>query len=219
VAGGHRQDRTLYEINQTASPTVSTTALFLVICVLTSGTNFDYNKNGNKLNKFEFATIDIAGAYLHCDMEQSSQTVDMWFDQGTSKILCMMRPELKKYLINNKIPSRLTRALYGLIEAAKLSYTHLKNSLELIGLESNPYDQCVFSKKYSDNSTLLVLFHVDDLLVASDNKDNINEFIKKLKSMYKDLNINYGVQHTYLGWIWNFVMDLQPSVMKNIFLR
>jgi hypothetical protein len=106
VAGGHKQNKNLYEINETSSPTVSTMALFLVICSLTSKSPMrsdninnksinNKNINNKEINQFKFTTIDIAGAYLHCPMEETNKPIDMYFDSKISAILCIMRPELK----------------------------------------------------------------------------------------------------------------------------
>ena len=44
---------------------------------------------------------------------------------------------------------RLRKALYGMLRAALLFYKILRNDLENIGFEINPYDPCVANKMVS----------------------------------------------------------------------
>ena len=55
-------------------------------------------------------------------------------------------PELEKYKNENgKLVARIEKAMYGLIQSAKLWYKHLSKWLERIGFKKNTIDQCVMN--------------------------------------------------------------------------
>ncbi len=56
---------------------------------------------------------------------------------------------------------KIERALYGLIESAKLWYEEFTRFLKSLGFLSNPYDLCVLDLDYKDETDTLVLY-VDD---------------------------------------------------------
>ena len=57
VAGGHQQDRKVYSDNKTSSPTVSTSAVFMVAAIAAK-------------EKRDVATVDFTGAHLNADMKK-----------------------------------------------------------------------------------------------------------------------------------------------------
>ena len=46
--------------------------------------------------------------------------------------------------------------------------------------DKNPVDHCIYSKQI-DNNIIIVLIWVDDLIVASDNMDLMNQFKEGMK--------------------------------------
>lgn len=56
------------------------------------------------------------------------------------------------------------------------------------GFDKNPVDHCIYSKQI-DNNIIIVLIWVDDLIVASDNMDLMNQFKEGMKRQFqmKDL--------------------------------
>ena len=65
-------------------------------------------------------------------------------------------------------------------------------------------DQCVFQKKESNNEWAYITVYVDDLMIASDRKENVDGIIEKLKEKYVDITIKRRRIHDYLGMRFDF---------------
>lgn len=184
VAGGHMQDRSLYSVINTSSPTVSTDALLILLAVFAQ-------------KKCKIITIDIVSAYLNCDIEK---TVYMSLDKLMVELLIKLDPTYVKYINSNgSIIVILKKALYGLVESAKLFYNHLSSSLISLGFTRNCYDQCVFNRAGSSGKQLTLCFHVDDLLCACEDNKELLDFADQLKLLYIDITLHTGIVHDYLG--------------------
>lgn len=190
VAGGHMQDKTIYE--NLASPTVSTQSVLMVAAIAAS-------------EKRKVCTCDIVGAYLHASMEE--QEVYMEIDNYLSEILIIMYPEYKPFLgKNGKICVLLMQALYGCVESAHLFYLHLSKSLLSIGFSKNPYDDCVFNNMV-DGYQCTIAAHVDDLLITCVSQNVLEKTISDLKKIYQEIKFNFGDSHVYLGMNFIFSED------------
>lgn len=99
VAGGHRQDRSLYSDQETSSPTVSLTAVFAQAAIAA--------------HRGEFVlTLDHKAAYLNATIK--GPEVKMILTKEASKILCEVCEDYKAYRRNNgTITVQLQKALYG----------------------------------------------------------------------------------------------------------
>jgi Reverse transcriptase (RNA-dependent DNA polymerase) len=138
-------------------------------------------------------------AYLNCNLEQK---VYMSLDKIMSSLLIQL--DSKTYAPyydkdNGVIHVILKKALYGLVESARLFYNSLANALLEYGFKRNPYDQCVFNYVSDSDKQLTVCFHVDDLLCASECEDDLEQFASYLKTKFIDITINEGLTHDYLG--------------------
>ena len=191
VADGSKQDRSLYE--DTASPTASTPSVFLNLMIAAR-------------EKRIVKVVDIPGAYLKADM--IGEEVHVIFDKVGSAILCMIDPMYSQYLRNDGcLICKVDKALYGLVESAKLWYDTLRSKLEGFGYERNPKDLCVFNKEVDDEQ-VTVTFHVDDLLITSVNENGIDELIKNLSADFDcELKPSTGNVLSYLGMTIDFTDD------------
>ena len=82
---------------------------------------------------------------LRVKADMTGEEVYVIFDKVGSALLCMIDGEYSKYLRDDDcITCRVDKALYGLIESAKLWYTTLKKKLDSYGYSMNPKDQCVY---------------------------------------------------------------------------
>ena len=86
VAGGHRQDRTLYSDQETSSPTVSLTAVFAQAAVAAHGGE-------------HVLTLDHVAAYLNA--KTKGPEVKMMMTNEVSGILCEVCEEDKAYRRTN----------------------------------------------------------------------------------------------------------------------
>ena len=137
VAGGHMQDRSLYDDN--SSPTVSTQSTFMIAALAAR-------------ERRTVVTADIGGAYLNASMGDNETL--MRLDPILSDILMELDTSYKQFTDERgEIVVRLDKALYGCIQSAKLWYDHLKSSLVGSGFKINPSDICVFNMGEDEDST------------------------------------------------------------------
>ena len=195
VAGGNMQDKALYE--DVSSPTVSTTAAFTIATIAAS-------------ERRHVVTIDIPGAYLNADLDDK-EPIHMRINKLEAAILMQLDPsfEIGK-MDDGSCIVRLNKALYGLIESAKLWYEHLSGTLISLGFEVNPYEPCVFNI-VKNGAQCSICFHVDDLLVTSKDPDNIALVHEGLSAVYGELTMKRGPKLSYLGMTLDFAT---PGIVK-----
>ena len=200
-ADGRTQDRSLYTEDQVTSPTVATPAVFMAITIAAA-------------EGLHIATVDVKGAYLHVSLPDSV-VLHMRIDPRLSAIICKLDPSYSQYLDEKGcLVVRLLRALYGLIEAARLWYDHISNTLIECGYTKNAYDPCVFHKGKD-----IVTVHVDDLLIACESKSELERVLAVLQEKYKTLNIVRGNKHDYLGMTFEIQPDRSVTVSMTGFVN
>ena len=202
VAGGHQQDRSLYR--DSSSPTAANNHIFLEAALAA-------HKN------YTIVTLDIGSAYLNAKM--IGEKVFMRLDKYLTNIICELYPDYYEYVHNGSIIVLLQRALYGCIQSAKLWHDHIKSTIQSINFQMNPYDQCIFTKKEGDKE-IIVIIYVDDLFIASNNDEFIEELINTLTIKYKEIKVHRGTTHSYLGMDFKFsngkVQINMDGYIKNI---
>ena len=98
---------------------------------------------------------------------------------------------------------RLKKALYGLVESAKLWNDLLAKELKQLGFDSNAKDKCVFNK-IVNGVQITVLVYVDDLLVTCVDGGAIRDLYDTLGARYPGLKIEEGPVINYLGQTLDF---------------
>jgi hypothetical protein len=188
VAGGDMQDKSIYD--DISSPTVSTQAAFMVAGIAA--------QEGRHV-----ATVDITGAYLNANMGEHE--VLMRLDPKMSMILTKIDPSYDEFLHDDgTIIVKLNKALYGCVESAKLWYDHLCKSLEDMGFVRNALDFCVFNRLTTCGKQCTVIVHVDDLKITCVNESEVNKVIEDIRAIYKDIKVNHGKVHSYLGMTFDY---------------
>ena len=191
VAGGHRQDKTVYE-GKTSSPTVSTSSVFIIAAIAA-------------MEGKAVATVDVPGAYLRAEMPKDGEKVYMRLDKFISNILISIDNNYKQYLNdNNTMIVQLDKALYGCIQSALLWYNELKGILNNLGYIANPYDTCVFNRIEDNNTQTTITIHVDDLFITAGDEKILDRVINELNNIFKDFSVNRRNKHNYLGMVFNF---------------
>ena len=197
VAGGHMQDKTLYE--DLSSPTAGLMSV-LVVCAIAA---YENRKT---------ATVDIGGAYLNADM-MTGVTVHMMLDKRMSEMLIMIDESYKRFLTSKgELCVRLDKALYGCVESALLWHKHLTATLLEMGFTQNPIDPCLYNFIDSDGLQCTAVAHVDDLLITCVNEDTIQLVLDHLKNKYKTTSESRGTRHSYLGMTVDFGVEGECSV-------
>jgi len=182
VANGAQQDKTLYP--DTSSPTASTQALMMCLVIAA--------RENRKA-----AAIDIGGAYLNA--ERTGEEVFMELEPGLAKILAKVAPEVRPYLDEKgRLLVKLDKALYGLLDSAKLWYDKLTSTLRDMGFVHNDVDPCVMNKMVNDKQITLVVY-VDDILALSEDMGAIEEVVARLKAKFGEVKHSTDKDLSYLG--------------------
>jgi hypothetical protein len=188
VGGGHRQDKSVYDIlKELSSSTIKNESIMLLFTL-------------SLMNNDIILSADIVGAYLNAFMEKD---VYMKFNKFESKLLCELNNKLIKFINEEDqcLYVKLVKALYGCVESAKLFYNLLKKILLEYGFILHPLDECVFRYQNSEtkNYYINVGIHVDDILITSNNNNLITNFKNYLIKNFYDVKFNEKSTHSYLG--------------------
>ena len=193
VGGGDCQDRGKYTASETSSPTVSTTAIFLIAQIAAA--------EGR-----DITTIDIGSAYLNASMPKTdpSKLVFMRINKEVSQIMTDLDLTFLPFINSDgTLIVELDRALYGCIESALLWFQELSGFLTKTGFVPNPYDPCVMNRKSKAGLATLGIY-VDDILLTCSNPTLASTIIQELEDEYKQLKVTRGLSHNYLGMVLDF---------------
>jgi len=172
-----------------ASPTVTSAAAFMLMATAAS-------------EHRSVATIDVTGAYLKADIGE--RDVHMTLEPAIAKIIVKLAPSYAPYIRNNgTVIVQLDRALYGLVESAKLWYQNLSSTLNSLGFKANQRDPCVFNRG-TGNERCSLCFHVDDLLVTAITTAELDRVCEQLRGRYQTITTHRGANHSYLGMSLSF---------------
>jgi len=202
VAGGHMQNRELYTEEETSSPTIALQSVYMIASIAAR-------------EKRKVYTMDIGTAYLNAKM---GKEVLMRIEPKLAKILSKINPS--KYAIENDgtIIVRLLRALYGCLESAKLWYDKLTGIFKKLGFKPNRRDPCVFNRLRNGKQVTVGLF-VDDILSTCEDESNLQWLAQSLIDEFKDVTINRGIVHSYLGQTFDFGVDGQVTISMEGYIR
>ena len=197
VAGGHRQDRSLYTDQETSSPTVALSSVLMTAALAAD-------------KAYHIMTLDHKAAYLNATMV--GHVVEMSIGKEVAGLLCSVSPSHEKFLrADGSIIVRLRKALYGCIESAVLWYKELSSTLEGLGFTKNPYDECSFVRQKS-GSIDTILVYVDDLMLTSKSKETLSSVANALKKKYKEVTLKEGAEHDFLGIHRDFTMSREVTL-------
>lgn len=140
--------------------------------------------------KWKIATTDIPSAYLHAYLDRE---IYIKLDRKTSTRLIKMDSRFQELLKNGCILARLHKSIYGLKQSGNLWQKELQNTLTGLGLTRITTEPCGF---YSNQC--IIVFHVDDLLIAYDNEETL-ALIEKALQKYGKIEMCTSNIHQYLG--------------------
>ena len=167
-ADGRREDISMFMEGDLAAPTAKTLSVFAMLAAA-----------GAK--ELKMMTFDINQAFLNADIENE---IYVKLDASQTEILCEIRPEYTKFLNKKQeITLRLLKALYGTREAARLWYEHFKEIILSYGYKVSEFDKCVFHK-ISGEDTSVIILHVDDGLVLSNDIKILHDLRDKIDATF-----------------------------------
>ena len=115
--------------------------------------------------------MDVKIAYLHAPIDQ-----EIFMDQPEGFATMSGNEERMVY--------KLRKSLYGLKQSCRNWNKVLHEHLVGAAFDGNPVDHCIYSKQVNNN-LIIVLIWVDDLIVASDDMDLMNQFKEGMKCQFK----------------------------------
>jgi len=138
--------------------------------------SFNFLMNLAAMMKMKTAGCDITGAFLYADLEEP---IYMY---------------LPKELWTDGVPIiwKLKKSLYGLKEAPRLFYEHIRAHLLVKGYSQSICDPCVFFKYYKCDKAIFFSVHVDDSAIVSSTPEYINQLFTDLQSGHSTLNQSFN---------------------------
>jgi hypothetical protein len=202
VAGGHRQDKQLYE--DLSSPTADHSSVMTVAAIAAC--------EGRHV-----ATCDIGGAYLNAPISPTGVQVHMRIDSTLAAILARLDPRYKQYIgIKGDVIVQLDKALYGCVESASLWYAQLSsfltNDLEFI---ANIHDPCVFNMLDAHGKQITIVLHVDDMFITCETKDTIAHVLAAIDERYPETTMSFGPKIAFLGMAMDFTCKGECEITMN----
>ena len=200
VAGGHMQDKSLYDDSEMSSPTASLSSVYMVAAIAAA--------EGRSV-----ATMDIGGAYLNADIKRD---VFMSLEPRMATLLSVMLPEYKPFINNDgTLVVQLKKALYGLVESSELWFQKLTGDLKALGFVANDRDRCVLNKTIEGKQCTLVIY-VDDILISCEYEGALTWLRDELRKIYGDVSFHSGSILSYLGQTFDFSTKSKVKVtMEN----
>ncbi|WJX42094.1 hypothetical protein P8452_29365 [Trifolium repens] len=120
----------------------------------------------------ELEQMDVKTAFLHGELEET---------------IYMQQPE--SFVEDNSKVCLLKKSLYGLKQSPRQWYRRFDDFLLKTGFVRSNYDSCVYMMKKDEKIILYLLLYVDDILIASSDKHEIQQLKVKLNGEFemKDL--------------------------------
>jgi hypothetical protein len=190
VAGGHRQDRDVFE--NISSSTVSTSAVMMVAGIAA-------------LEQRSVAVVDFPGAYLNSVLPTDHPDVFMKLNKDLARYACNINPEYLSYIRDDgSLVVKLKKALYGCVQSAKVWYDTLTGKLHQLGYTKNKTDECVMNKIDMEGHQVTIVIHVDDIFISAANSKSLDRELEILEKTFGELTIDKGPVVNYLGMTMDY---------------
>lgn len=92
---------------------------------------------------------------------------------------------------------KLHKALYGLKQAPRAWYSRIDNYFCSQGFRRSDNDATLYVKKLLDGGSLIISLYVDDLLVTSNNQQEVQQLMEEMQNQFKMSNL--GKMNYFLG--------------------
>ncbi|KAL5852507.1 hypothetical protein ACOSQ3_007625 [Xanthoceras sorbifolium] len=148
------------DYNEIFSPVVKLTTIRLVLKIVAA-------------ENLHLEQLDVKTAFLHGDLEEE---------------IYMRQPEGFKEAGKENLVCRLKKSLYGLKQAPRQWYKKFDSFMSSSGFTRCQADHCCYIKRF-DNSFIILLLYVDDMLIAGSDMQEIMNLKRELSKQFamKDL--------------------------------
>ncbi len=185
VAGGNKQDKSIYHVYETSSPTIRVQSLMILLTIAAT-------------EGLQIFSMDVTSAYLKAKLPESRKIVIRF----NKTITDMMRTVVDNIEVDHlgRAHGLLNKALYGLLEAGRLWYELLCSILIKAGYKKTEYDGCVFKRWCTiTESWCYIGVYVDDLILLMKNKDEFTRVKSVLESHLGTMKYQDGKEFIYRG--------------------
>jgi len=181
VADGSTQDRSDFDEEDIDSPTASLESIFNMLKLVA-------------VEKRHLLILDIGGAYLNAEIDR---TVYMFIEPELVNIMVNIDSGYAKYRdVKGRILTQIDKAMYGLVQSAKLWYETITGVLKDNGYAPNPMDLCVWNKIVGGDQITIVIY-VNDLAISCRNKVEVHKAMDIVKSKFIDIKVKESSEMSY----------------------
>jgi hypothetical protein len=200
VANGSQQNH----LDEEYSPTVRSVNLLVLIMIAAR-------------EERHVRTEDVPGAYLLASLER--ENVTMVLRKDITRLLVELDPSYQQYVRRNgSILVQVMKALYGLIQSAKLWYQLVKHALISEGFVMNLHDPCIFNK-WLDDIQCTIAIYVDDLFISCKDVLILDKVEMLLKKHFNDITVASGPVQSYVGMTLDYSMPGQVSISMSHYVK
>ena len=133
------------------------------------------------VEKRHLLILDIDGAYLNAEIDRS---VYMFIEPELVNILVNINAGYAKYRdVKGRVLTQIDKAMYGLVQSAKLWYETITGVLKDNGYSPNPMDPCVWNRIVNGDQVTIVIY-VDDLAISCKNRDEDHKAMAMIKEKF-----------------------------------
>jgi len=183
VADGSAQDKTEFEDEEISSPTASLESIFNMLKLVA-------------VEKRHLLVLDVGGAYLNAIIDRNEF---MYVQPELVKILLDINPGYAKFIDDKgRMLVQIEKAMYGLVQSAKLWFDTITGVLKKAGFVPNPMDVCVWNKNVNGNQVTIVIY-VDDLAISCKDVKEVHNARDLIQKEFVDVKIKESKEMTYLG--------------------
>ena len=111
--------------------------------------------------------IDVTSAYLNAKIDH-----EIYMEQPD----CLDKDPSKVW--------RLKKSIYGLKQSARLWNDTIHTFLTKLGYKRNCADMCLY-RRCDGRGIIFLLIWVDDIVILSDKRELVDEFVKQMSDEYK----------------------------------
>jgi hypothetical protein len=182
VADGSRQSSDTF--SNITSPTIHYNTVLMLLSVAAA-------------RNMDIAVGDVQAAFLNAPLHDN---IYIRLPPDISNIYITQFPDRASNLRhNNTVIVKLNKALYGTKQAARCWYTDISTKLATLQYVRSEVDDCLFIKH--DNGKLsAIAIHVDDLIIVTDNKDEISYINNAISNFYNGFAFSTD-DLSYLGML------------------
>ncbi|KAH9793687.1 hypothetical protein KPL71_004622 [Citrus sinensis] len=145
------------DYNEVFSPVVKYTSIRILLALVA-----EY--------ELELTQLDVITAFLHEDLEEEIYMIQP----------CGFRVAGKENHV-----CKLIKSLYGLKQSLRQWYKRFDQFIQGQKFTRSEHDHCVYFRRLLDRAFIYLLFYVDDMLIASKNRDEIERLKKQLASKFE----------------------------------